>query len=60
METSEVNLISLITETINTIFSNFFSSLDNSLYGVLDDITFITKDILHDDYMNKFLRRNFT
>jgi len=59
MEISEVNLISLITETINTIFSNFFSSVDNSLYGVLDDITFVTKDIMQDTYMDKFLR-NFT
>lgn len=59
MEVSEVNLISLITETINTIFSNFFSSVDNSLYGVLDDITFVTKDIMQDTYMDKFLR-NFT
>ena len=59
MEVSEVNLISLITETINTIFSNFFSSVDNSLYGVLDDITFVTKDIMQGTYMDKFLR-NFT
>ena len=58
MELQEVNLISLITDTINTIFSNFFSSIDNSLYGILDDITFITKDIINDNYMDKFLRKH--
>ena len=56
LENQEINIISLITDTINIIFSNFFSSIDNTLYGILDDITFITEDILNDSYMEKFLR----
>ncbi len=37
-----------IIDTINTIFENLFSSIDNNLYSVLDTITFINSDILHD------------
>lgn len=37
-----------IIDTINTIFENLFSSIDNNLYTLLDDITFIGPDILHD------------
>lgn len=37
-----------IINTINTIFDNLFSSIDNSLYDVLDRITFISSDILKD------------
>ncbi len=56
LENQEINLISLITDTINIIFSNFLSSIDNTLYGILDDITFVTKDILNDSYIEEFLR----
>ena len=42
-----------IIQTINTIFENLFSSIDNSLYSVLDNITFITSGILNDKYFAK-------
>lgn len=47
MENSE-NIAELIIDTINTIFENLFSSIDNNLYSVLDDITFVSSDILND------------
>ena len=37
-----------IIDAINTIFENLFSSIDNNLYSILDDITFINSDILYD------------
>lgn len=37
-----------IIHTINTIFETLFNSIDNNLYSVLDDITFINSDILKD------------
>ena len=43
-ETSSINSIIQI---INTIFQNFFSSIDNSLYGTLDKLTFIDSSILN-------------
>ena len=38
--------------TINTIFENLFSSIDSSLYGILDKITFIDETVLNDSYFN--------
>ena len=46
METTDIT--QTIINTINTIFENLFSSIDNNLYSVLDDITFISSDILYD------------
>ena len=37
-----------IISTINSILETLFSSIDNNLYSVLDDITFISSDILND------------
>lgn len=47
METT-TDITQIIINTINTIFETLFSSVDNSLYSVLDDITFINSDILTD------------
>lgn len=43
---------------MNTLFENLFSSIDNNIYSVLDDITFINKDILNDNLMEKLLGIN--
>lgn len=37
-----------IIQTINTIFEKLFSSIDNNLYSVLDEITFVNSNILQD------------
>lgn len=42
------NITQIIIDTINNIFETLFSSIDNNLYNVLDDITFINSDILND------------
>ena len=42
-----------IIETINTIFKNLFSSIDSSLYEILDDLVFVNPDILNDKYFDK-------
>ena len=44
----ETNITQIIIDTINTILGNLFSSIDNNLYSLLDDITFISSDILND------------
>jgi hypothetical protein len=49
------NITDTIINTINTILQNLFSSIDNNLYSVLDDITFISEDILIDKYFEKIL-----
>lgn len=54
METSQ-NITQVIIDTINTIFENLFSSIDNNLYSLLDELTFIDSDILSDKYFNDIL-----
>ena len=54
MENSS-NITSTIINTINTILQNLFSSIDNNLYEVLDDITFISSDIINESYFEKIL-----
>ena len=44
----QTNVTQIIIDTINTILGNLFSSIDNNLYSLLDDITFINSDILND------------
>lgn len=43
---------SIISSTINEMFYKIFSSIDNSIYSVLDDFTFISTDILTDKYFS--------
>lgn len=47
------NITKNIIDTINTIFQNLFSSIDNSLYEILDDLVFIDENILNDKYFDK-------
>ena len=49
------NVTSTILETINTILGNLFSSIDNNIYAILDDITFVSSDIIYDSYFEKIL-----
>lgn len=49
------NMANTIITTINTVLENLFSSIDNSLYSVLDDITFISSDILQESYFKNIL-----
>ena len=44
----QTDITKIIIDTINTILGNLMSSVDNNLYSLLDDITFISSDILSD------------
>ncbi len=55
MEDSQINIVEAITQTINALFTNLFSSIDNSLYSVLDDLLFIGPNILKDASLEKIL-----
>ena len=54
------NITEIIIKTINSLFNNFFSSIDNKVYGILDDITFINSNILKDNIINKILGTSTT
>ena len=49
------NITTNIIDAINTILGNLFSSIDNNIYNVLDDVTFISSDIIADSYFEKLL-----
>lgn len=53
MDNFQVNIVQTITETINNLCSNLFSSIDNSLYSILDDLLFLNSDILQNKYIEK-------
>ncbi len=44
-----------ILEAINTILGNLLSSISNNIYTILDDITFVSSDIIYDSYFEKIL-----
>lgn len=52
---SNSNITANIIESINTILGNLFSSIDNNVYDVLDDVTFISSDIINDSFFEKIL-----
>ena len=52
------SLTNTIIQTINSIFQTLFSSIDNSVYQILDDITFIDSRILTDSIFEKLFGTN--
>lgn len=50
---SSTNITQTIIDTINSIFETLFESIDNNLYSVLDQITFVNSDILNDQNFEK-------
>ena len=47
------NLTTSIIETINSIFETLFSSIDTTIYSVLDELTFIDNNILNNSIFQK-------
>ena len=58
MDSSQIS--SIISSAINEMFYKIFSSIDNSIYSVLDDFTFISTDILNDKYFSKIFGSSST
>ena len=55
MNEQTINLTELILNTINELFSKTFSSIDNSIYSVLDEIIFIKPDIISNNTFKQIL-----
>lgn len=51
----ETNLTTLILDAINELFSMIFSSIDNTIYSTLDDITFINSNIISEENFQNIL-----
>lgn len=56
---SEIDYSKIIIETINQLFSTLFSSLDNSLYALLDKSIFINEDIISDSFFSSIFNTSF-
>ncbi len=56
----EINITEVIINAINTIFQTIFSSIDNNLYSILDDITFINTNILNASYFRNIFGTSTT
>lgn len=52
------SLTNSIIQTINSIFQTLFSSIDNNIYKVLDDLVFIDSDILSSSIFEKIFGTN--
>ena len=57
---SNTDISNTIINTINIIFQNLFSSIDSKLYEVLDDLVFISTDILKDKYFDNIFGTSTT
>lgn len=57
METP-INLTEIIFNSINELFKTLFSSIDNSIYSLLDRLCFIDTSILSNTYFQKILGSN--
>ena len=60
MQPTQSSITQTIIETINTLLSSLFSSIDNNVYSILDDIVFINSDILKDTFTSKFFGTSTT
>ena len=58
MNSSTINITEVISNSINTLFNNLFSSIDNNTYLILDEITFINPDIFNDTFLQKIFGTN--
>ena len=52
------NISQNVFNSINDIFSKIFSSIDENIYNILDDITFIDKDLVENYKLNKIIGNN--
>ena len=52
------NISQNVFNSINDIFSKIFSSIDENIYYILDDITFINKDLVENYKLNKIIGNN--
>jgi hypothetical protein len=56
----KINLTDAIYQSLNDIFSNLFSSIDNSIYSLLDNLCFINSDILNNSAISKLVGNDAT
>ena len=57
---SQTDIINIVTNVLNELFSNLLSSIDNTIYSLLDQITFLdSKDIIDSNIQSLFFSEKF-
>lgn len=56
--TSTTNISQVIISTINNLLNTLFSSIDNSVYSTLDDLSFINTDIFNNSIFQRLFGNN--
>lgn len=56
--TQEINIAEIILDTINSLCQSLFSSIDNTIFSLLDEIIFINSDITETNYLEKIMGTN--
>lgn len=56
----EVNIASIIIDSINSIFQTLFASIDLNISSILDEVTFINSSILDTSYFSSIFGRSST
>ena len=59
MNLSQIDYTSIIIETINSLFSSLLSSINNSLYSLLDELAFINTSIIDNSFFEKVFGNGF-
>lgn len=54
------DLTSIIINTLNSIFESLFSSIDNTLYEILDNLVFINPNLINDNFFLKIFGTSST
>lgn len=57
---SSYNITEIISQCINSLFGNLFSSIDNNVYNILDELAFINPNIIDDDLFKNIFGTNST
>ena len=60
MEETQINITQTIMNAINGLFESVFSSIDNNVYDLLDDLAFINNDIFNDSFFEKIFGTSST
>lgn len=55
---NEVDIGALIVETINSLCQSLFSSIDNAVFPILDDLIFVSPEIVKTNYLERILGTN--
>lgn len=55
---NEIDIGAIIVDTINSLCQSLFSSIDNAVFPLLDDLIFVSPKIVETDYLERILGTN--